>query len=416
MPRVKMTKTWLDDVTVDRRTDFDDEIIRNLSIRVSPSEGEKPPRRIWNVRYFREGDGGRQRVKIGAYPALTLEKAREKALKLAVAVIDGDDPASAKRANREAMTVAELGALYLAKYARPNKRSWKEDERILKVEVYPKLGRMKAAAVKRRDLLDIVEAKAEAGRVRQAGLILAMTRKMFGWSVASDYLTSSPAAGMKPPGKPARRDRVLSAAELRKVWNALPTAPLSPAMADIIRLLFLTGQRSGEVSGMTRGELDLDRAEWTIPAKRAKNGREHTVPLSGAALDIVRAQIRDDDHDDGEDYPLFSRIGTPITGNAVSHAVGDRLQVLDTPWVAHDARRTYATLTAEELNIAPHIIEAALNHLSGFKAGVAGTYNRAKHLGEVRKAMDMWAERLLAIVDGAEPVVLPMKRKTRVAS
>ena len=131
MPRLKMTKAWADAVTVDQRTDFDDEIVRNLQLRVSPSDGDKPPRRIWNCRYFRDSDGGRQRVKIGAYPALSVEKAREKALKLAVAVIDGKDPASAKKAGREAMTVAELGALYIEKHAKPNKRTWAEDERLL---------------------------------------------------------------------------------------------------------------------------------------------------------------------------------------------------------------------------------------------------------------------------------------------
>jgi hypothetical protein len=71
------------------------------------------------------------------------------------------------------MTVAELGALYVDKHAKPNKRSWAEDERLLKVEVYPAIGRMKAQAVKRRDLLDIVEAKAEDGKVAQARLLLA---------------------------------------------------------------------------------------------------------------------------------------------------------------------------------------------------------------------------------------------------
>ena len=270
MPRLKMTKAWANSVTVAQRTDFDDELVRNLSLRVSPADDSKSPRRTWNVRYFRDSDGGRQRVKIGAYPALSVEKAREKALKLAVAVIDGNDPAAAKKTRSEAITVAELGALYVDKHARPNKRTWAEDERLLKVEVYPAIGRMKATAVRRRDLLDIVEAKAEAGRVRQAGLLLATVRKMFNWAVASDYLPISPAAGMKPPGKAVRRDRVLTAAELRKVWNALPSSGLSLAVADILRLAFLTGQRSGEICGIMRGEIDLDRAVWNLPRERPR--------------------------------------------------------------------------------------------------------------------------------------------------
>ena len=104
MPRLKITKAWADAVIVDQRTDFDDEIVRNLQLRVSPSKDDKPPRRIWNVRYFRDSDAARQRVKIGAYPALSVEKARQAALKHAVAVIEGKDPASAKKAGSKTST------------------------------------------------------------------------------------------------------------------------------------------------------------------------------------------------------------------------------------------------------------------------------------------------------------------------
>src|SRR5262249_5070941 len=115
-------------------------------MRVSPSEDGKPSRRVWNVRYFRDSDGGRQRVKIGYYPALTGERASQKAITLAADIIDGKDPASAKMTSRSAMTVAELGAIYVDKHAKPHKRTWTEDERLLKVEVYPAIGRMKASA------------------------------------------------------------------------------------------------------------------------------------------------------------------------------------------------------------------------------------------------------------------------------
>ena len=108
------------------------------------------------------------------------------------------------------MTVEDLGKLYVEKYAQRNKRTWKEDERLLKVEVYPAIGRMKSIAVKRRDILDIIEAKAEAGYPAQSTQILAVVRKMFNWAVDSDYLETSPATGIRPRAKPVRRERVLS--------------------------------------------------------------------------------------------------------------------------------------------------------------------------------------------------------------
>jgi hypothetical protein len=79
-------------------------------------------------------------------------------------------------------------------------------------------------------------------------------------------------------------------------------------------------------------------------------------------------------------------------------------------WGHHDLRRTMATMMADELHIQPHIIEALLNHVSGHKAGVAGIYNRASYLPERRHALALWAEHVMALVEGRAAVVVPMKR------
>jgi integrase len=400
MPRKNLTARFCETVTVSERTDYQDEMVRGLALRVSP-QGAK----TWNVVYTRESDGTKQRVKLGRFPAMTLEKARTAALKMVTAVAEGDDPATKKRASRDAMTVEELGSLYIDKYAKRNKKTWAEDERLLKVEVYPAIGRMKAHAVKRRDVLDIIEAKADAGFIAQSTQILAVIRKAFNWAVDSDYLQSSPATGIKPRGKAVKRDRVLSAAEIRKIWKAIGEAALSAQTRDIIRLLFLTGQRSGEVCGMRRGEIDLDRAIWTIPSERTKNGLAHVVPLSPAALAIVDAYAADDDE---PDTPLFSRIGEPIESNAISKAVRLKLQNVEEPWTPHDARRTCATGMAD-IGIAPHIVEAVLNHVSGFRSGVAGVYNRSRYEPEKRRALDRWAEHLEAVIAGRKAVVTPLR-------
>lgn len=207
MPRKNLTSRFCETVKADERTDYQDEIVRGLALRVSPN-GTK----TWNVVYTRESDGSKQRVKLGRFPAQSLEKARTAALKMVTAVSEGGDPSAAKRARRDAMTVEDLGALYVEKYAKRNKRTWTEDERLLKREVYPEIGRMKAAAVKRRDVLDLIEAKAEAGYLAQSTQILAVVRKLFNWAVDGDYLQTSPAIGIKPRGKAVKRDRVLSGA------------------------------------------------------------------------------------------------------------------------------------------------------------------------------------------------------------
>src|SRR5690606_5446504 len=134
-------------------------------------------------------------------------------------------------------------------------------------------------------------------------------RKMFNWAVDAEHVATSPATGIKPRGKAVRRDRVLAAAEVRTIWNALPDASLSEATRNVIRLLFLTGQRSGEVCGMTRGEIDVDRRSWNLPGRRTKNGEPHVVPLSDAAFEIVERALHDANEE--PDAALFTRIGGP---------------------------------------------------------------------------------------------------------
>lgn len=403
MPRKNLTARFCETVKVDERTDYQDELVRGLWFRVSPT-GAK----TWQVVYDRDSDGKRQRVKLGRFPAMSLEKARTGALKLVTAVSEGEDPSEQKRARKAAMTVEELGKLYLEKYAKRNKKTWAEDERLLKVEVYPQIGNMKAESVKRRDVLNIIEDKAEAGHVAQSTQILAVVRKLFNWAVDGDYLQSSPATGIKPRGKAVRRDRVLNDREIEKIWKALPEANVSQQTADIIRLLFLTGQRSGEVCGMVRGEVDLDRALWTIPGERTKNGLTHVVPLSAAAIAIVEKWLGR--AEDEADAPLFCRTGTPIASNAIAQAVRLKLQITEESWTPHDIRRTVATGMAGQ-EIAPHIIEAVLNHISGFRSGVAGTYNRHRYEAEKRRALDIWAEHLDTTTTGRKAVVQPLKRK-----
>ncbi|MBZ0164886.1 MAG: tyrosine-type recombinase/integrase [Notoacmeibacter sp.] len=405
MPRKNLTARFCETVKVDERTDFQDEMVRGLALRVSPNATK-----TWNVVYTRESDGAKQRVKLGRYPAMSLEKARTAALKLVTAVSEGEDPSEEKRARKAAMTVEKLGELYIEKYAKRNKKTWAEDERLLKVEVYPEIGRMKAIAVKRRDVLDIIEAKADAGYVAQSRQILAVVRKMFNWAVDSDYLETSPATGIKPRGRAVKRDRVLSDNEIRAIWTALPDAALADQTRDVIRLLFMTGQRSGEVCGMTRSEVDVDRALWTLPGKRTKNGLTHVVPLAPAALEIIERAL--DKTEDESEAPLFTRVGVPIESNAISKAVRLKLQVADSSWTPHDIRRTVATGMAA-LGVQPHIIEACLNHISGFRAGVAGVYNRNQYEPEKRRALDMWGDHLGDLAASSDQKIVPFRVRKR---
>ncbi len=200
------------------------------------------------------------------------------------------------------------------------------------------------------------------------------------------------ATGIKPPAEAASRDRVLSAAELRAIWLAADAAPGTSFFGDVVKLLLFTAQRRGEVGGMCWSEIDLDRELWILPAERCKNDRLHSVPLSPQAVAILRKRYES------------SRIhvfGPKDTGVLVWQDCRDSFaKPLGLPhWTLHDLRRTAVTGMAE-IGIQPHIIEAIVNHVSGHKAGVAGTYNRALYSQEKRAALQRWADHVERVVTG----------------
>jgi integrase len=148
------------------------------------------------------------------------------------------------------------------------------------------------------------------------------------------------------------------------IWRNLPTGDFG----DIIRLLILTGQRREEIGGLQWSEVDLAGGVINLPAARVKNNRPHQVPLSEPALAILAARQA---RANGEPA-VFGRDGRDrFTNWSNTKSALDRRLPPMPAWRLHDARRSVATGMAE-LGIAPHIIEAVLNHVSGHKGGVAG--------------------------------------------
>jgi len=151
------------------------------------------------------------------------------------------------------------------------------------------------------------------------------------------------------------------------------------------------------VAGMRWSEIDEARALWTIPGDRAKNGRAHEVPLSAPALDVLRSLPRLD----GSDLVFTTNGQASISGFSKAKARLDRASGVGLTerdeWRVHDLRRTVTTFMAG-MEIAPHVVDKLLNHVSGTIRGVAAVYNRHSYTDERRRALDAWARRLAAIV------------------
>jgi integrase len=374
---------------------FDDDM-PGLALRLRASGS-----RTWVYQY----KVGRQnrRVTLGDAGVVSLAKARKTAADLHARVRLGGDPAGEKAEDR--IRAADTMAAALAAYipyqkARLKPLSLVQMERHL-LKHCRSLHAMQLAKIDRRTVAARVTAIATNSGPIEANRVRSSLAAFFAWCIREGLTEMNPAAGTTR--RPERsRDRVLSDVELRAVWTA--TAGNTDYHA-IVRLLMLTGQRLSEISALRWSEIDGNRI--LLPPVRTKNGRAHTVPLTPAARTIIDSRP----HRDGRDFVFGREQNRPFTGWSVRKAALDaRIGDAVTPWTHHDLRRTTATHMAE-IGIAPHVIEAVLNHVSGHKRGIAGIYNRASYETQKQHALNAWADHLLAIVKGrpAAQTVVPLR-------
>ncbi len=209
---------------------------------------------------------------------------------------------------------------------------------------------------------------------------------------------SNPTIASAQPQESKPRERVLSDSELAAIWNAAG----DDEYGKVVKLLILLGTRRAEVGDMAWPEIDLDRATWTIPSSRTKNHRQHVLPLMPTALDIIKSVPKMVSRDQ-----LFGARSHGFTSWVQGKvALDERSGVTEPPWTIHDIRRSVATGLAD-LGVQPHVIEAVLNHYSGHRAGVAGTYNRSPYEREVRNALATWHDHLRTIIAGGERKIIP---------
>jgi len=293
---------------------------------------------------------------------------------------------------------------YLAEYAQRNQRpsTQYETRRILK-RAMPYLGHKLISEIKRADiteLLDDVVAKRQTrkdltgGPSAEAQVIQTVLTTVFRWAVEGEHIAVSPMASIPKNrhGKSQPRERFLSAEEIKAFWSACDQ--IGWPWGSIGKLLLLTGQRCREVSGMRWDELQ-DTGRWTLPGHRTKNGKSHVVYLSPQANKIINGLPRLV----GDEF-VFSATGkAPVTDfssakekvDAMMRATLAQQDRTLPPWVWHDLRRTVVTGMSEN-GVAPHIVEAVVNHISGSKGGVAGVYNRAVYATERQAAMETWGK------------------------
>ena len=387
-------------------------------ITIRTVEGLKPGSRVYDT--VVQGFGVR-RQKDGAYYYLrfrrngvqymrsigrhgspwTPDTARSEAQKLLGIAVGGNDP-FAKPLATESFG-HELTRYLERKRQGMKPRAFEEVERHLTNHAAP-LHRLQLAEIDRRVIAQrLGEIETTRGPVAR-NRVRSSLSALFSWAVTEGLLDANPVQGTAKLDEGGSRERTLTAEELRELWSALDDEP-NAQFADILRLLVLTGQRRDEIGGLRWSE--IERGLIVLPPERTKNRRQHEVPLSRQALAIIERQPKRK----GRDFIFgigklgFSgwsdckaRIDQALLTARRKH---NRKAKAMPHWRLHDLRRTCATGLAE-LGVQPWYIEAILNHYSktahgslilpGHRAGVAGTYNRAKYADEMRSALQRWAD------------------------
>jgi integrase len=267
-------------------------------------------------------------------------------------------------------------------------------------------------------LLAVAKPKKRAGRRGVAGELrggkyaahhlFVYTRVFFEWAIAvGPYgIAASPCDRVKVKtilGAKQPRQRVLTDHELRELWRATRRdGPLGYPFGAFIRLLLTTGQRLRETAGARWSEFDLDNAVWTIPATRMKGDRAHEVPLAPPVVDLLTAIPR------GAGPFIFSTTDgqRPIAGFSKMKARLDRLLKDVEPWRPHDLRRTLRTRMGG-LPVPTNVAELVIGHT---QPGLHRIYDLHSYRDEKRRALTLWANALLAMVEPPPVNVVSLTR------
>ncbi|MGE3230273.1 MAG: tyrosine-type recombinase/integrase [Hyphomicrobium sp.] len=320
---------------------------------------------------YRTRSGRERRYTIGSWPDWDTEAARAEAKRLKQLVDQGEDPLAGIEAERAAPTIEDLCERYLEEHA-PKKRSGKDDEAMIQNDILPALKHHKVADVTFADVnqlhLNITNGKGRIAKGKgdkrkkfsrtrkapvRANRVVALLSKMFSLAIRWGWRPDNPAKGIERNPE-SKRHRFLSGEELGRLLEALAGYTDQEA-ANIVRLLLLSGARTGEVKMMRWADLNLREGTWTKPGSATKQDTLHHVPLSAPARQLL-AGLRGKASADAE-YVFPDWEGRKLNPDWDKLKVVAKIKDVR----PHDLRHTYASYLASA-GLSLPIIGALLGH------------------------------------------------------
>lgn len=365
----------------------------------------------WLLRIQHQGK--RRDIGLGSYPTVGLADAREAAAETRKQLRAGVDVVAKKRAKPEQVARIPTFAEVAREVHRLNVPGWKNEKHgkqwlsSLETHVFPRIGKSPVNEVGSAEILRVLlpvwlTIPETARRVRQRiGAVLDYSYAK-GWRDA-EAPVKAVSRGLPKQPSTVRHHAAMPWAGVPKFFGpGIDNLNCSPVIRAALRFLILTAARSGEVRGATWGEIDPEAELWTVPGHRMKAGREHSVPLSSAALAILQ-QAKAWRLEEGPGALIFpgERAGRPLSDMSLSMPIR-RGGYEATP---HGMRSVFRDWCGDATSFPREVAEACLAHVVG---GVEGAYRRGSALEKRREIMQLWADFLTG--DADEKVVQMPRR------
>jgi integrase len=382
-----------------------------LYLEIAPSGGK-----LWRLKYrFAKKE---KRLALGTYPATGLKAAREKCADARKLLGAGIDPSTQRKAEKAAG--AERNANSFEVIAREwidrQSGTWvpgHTSKIVLRLEndLLPWIGARPIAELTAPEILTCLRRVEARGATETAHRILQNIGQVFRYAIATGRAQQNPAASLKgalSPVKPTHHAAIVEPQAIGGLLRAIDDyrgAFVTRCALQLAPLLFV---RPGELRHAQWSEIDLDAAQWNIPAERMKMREAHLVPLSTQAIHVLR-QLHALTGESRYVFPSARTRQRPMSDNAVLSALR-RMGYAKDEMSGHGFRAMARTILDETLNVRPDFIEHQLAHAVRDPNGRA--YNRTAHLPERRAMMQQWADYLDGLKSGSVNVV-PMRRAIR---
>lgn len=340
-------------------------------------------KKLWRFRYQRPATKQRTMIGLGAFPALSLADARRLRADYLSLLANGIDPQTQAEQVTEQQQIAldsifsTVAANWFAlKQASVTADYAKDIWRSLEKDVFPAIGEIPVQEIKARKLVEALEPIKARGALETVRRLVQRINEIMIYAVNTGLINANPASGVGMAFEKPKKQNMptLRPEELPKLMRSLVISNLSVTTRCLIEWQLLTLVRPSEASGTQWVEIDLDSKLWTIPAERMKAKREHVVPLSPQALELLDLMKPISNHRVYV-FPSRNNPKQPMnsqTANAALKRIGYGGKL-----VAHGLR-SIASTALNELECNPDVIEAALAHIE--KNEVRRAYNRSIYL------------------------------------